>query len=152
MIALIAGEEATRKGTIYYALQHGGFEARPACSPDEAERIVQDHGSASCVLTIDAGTLSTASAAQAWAKLLSDHPRLSAVVTTHAAAGETARQATRGANRILLESPFDAAAVVAGVRRALGKRAAQEAGKMKPVRRTHGAARRQRASPSAPGS
>lgn len=141
MIALIVAEESAAKGPIHFALKHGGFEIRDAASPDAAALIVKDHGCASCVLTIDSKRLSTSRGARSWASFLAEHPTLSAVVTTHTPADDTALEATGGANRLLLENPFDAAAVVAGVRHAVTDPAARDNRTIARVRRPKGEAK-----------
>jgi len=134
LIAVIAGGKPASTGPIGFALEHAGFEIRDAATPDDAALIVKDHGDANCVLTIDARKLSASAGHRTWASFMADHPALSAVVTTHAAADDAALEATRGANRRLLENPFDAAAVVAGVRRAVHEPAPHTGEKMARVR------------------
>jgi DNA-binding NarL/FixJ family response regulator len=135
LIALIVAEETAAKGPIHFALRHGDLETRDVVSPDDAALIVKEHGCASCVLTIDARRLSASRGARSWASFLLDHPTLSAVVTTRTPADEAARRTTGAANRLLLENPFDAAAVVAAVRRALETSAARDESTMKRVPR-----------------
>lgn len=148
MIALIAGEEAAGRGQIHCALVYEGFETSHVSTPDDAECLVRDHGSANCVLTIDARTLSARRGGRTWAAFLAGHPALSVVVTVCGAADDTARQATTGTNRILLENPFDAAAVLAGVRRAVEKPAPRGRRATARVRRSEDEAHRPRGSRS----
>lgn len=120
MIAIIAGEEAADTAAVQYAFAHAGFAPRHVSTPDRAEEVVRDQGCANCVLAIDASLLSAkAGEGPSWASFLADHPALGAVVTSHGRADEVMRKITGVANRVVLENPFDAAAVVAGVRRAV---------------------------------
>ena len=143
VIAVIAGEDGASKGLLHCALRCEGFEARNASTPDEAERILADHGYASCVLTIDARRLGAPGTATSWDSVLAGHPTLRVVITVQGQPSPAARKASAGANRILVQNPFDAAAVMAGVRRAVAEPPAPEARKPRAVRRSERSAARQ---------
>ncbi len=119
MIAIIAEGESADTGAVHYAFEHAGFAPQRVSSPDRAEALVNDEGCANCVLAIDASLLVERGAeGRSWASFLADHPALGAVVTSSGTASDAARRAASEPNRIVLENPFDAAAVVAGVRHA----------------------------------
>jgi len=115
-IALIAGA-GTTSGPIPIALRYGGVEPHPTLTTDEAEEEVGKLGEARCVLVLDAGCLDFPAGQSSWRAFLSRHPALPAVIVACENEGQ-ALSAAREPHRMLLVDPFDAAAVVAAVRRA----------------------------------
>ena len=134
MIAGIVGGERMRRGPIPKALQIAGFETQDLSTAEQAEHEVRRHGPGGSVLVIEAASLGEQAVHAAWSSFLDRCPTVSIVVV---ACGEPVAQVQKsvcGRNRILLEDPFDAAAVVAAVERAsetprMGLRRAPEARK-----------------------
>jgi DNA-binding NtrC family response regulator len=118
MIAMIVGDEDMRMGPIPFALAYAGFEARETCTTDEAEYTVGMHGAKDCVLVVDAGMLDRRAGSATWNTFLTSHRAVAAVVVTRVGAPPEMQAAASEPHRILLENPFDAAAVVAAARRA----------------------------------
>ncbi len=135
MIAIIAGKETADTEAVQYALLHAGFATRRLASPDRAEDLVNEEGCKNCVVAIDARRLAEGSGSRTWASFLNDHPALGAVVTAWSHPDEAAQKATSEANRTIVENPFDAAAVVAGLRKAVSASARREASPMTRVAR-----------------
>jgi hypothetical protein len=128
MIAMIVGDEDMRRGPIPIALAHAGFEAREAFTTDQADCDVGTHGAEDCVLVVDAGSLDSRAGSATWASFLTSHRAVAAVVVARGQVDSEARAVATEPHRILLESPFDAAAVVAAARKASPRRP--------PIRRT----------------
>lgn len=118
MIAMVVGDEDMRKGPISIALDHAGFEARETFTTDEADCDVGTCGAEACVLVVDAGSLASRAGSTTWTSFLTSHRSVAVVVVAHGQADSEARAVASQPHRILLENPFDAAAVVAAVRRA----------------------------------
>lgn len=118
MIAMVVGDEGMRAGPIPIALASAGFEPCHTLTTDEAEWSVQEHGAQACVLIVDAGSLDRRAGSATWSSFLTRCSGVPAVVVSRGEAGPEARAAAENPHRILLEDPFDAAAVVAAARRA----------------------------------
>ena len=118
MIALIVGDEDMRRGPIAFALAYGGFEAYETFTTDEADGDVSRHGAEDCVLIIDADALDSRAGSTSWVTFLTSHHTVPAVVVARGTVDPEARAVASEPHRILLENPFDAAAVVAAARRA----------------------------------
>jgi hypothetical protein len=122
MIAMIAGSEEMRRGPIPLALAHAGFEPRQTFTTDEVDATLGRYGPKGCVLVLEAGSLDRRAGSATWSGYLMSHRALPAVVVTR---GEPipGMQAMAGeAHRILVECPFDAAAVVVAARQASSSR------------------------------
>jgi len=116
VIALIVGELG--RGPAPLALERAGFEARTTDSVQAAEWDVQNEGEDGCVVVLDATALEGAGDGD-WGSLLDRHPALPAVALQ---GGDAARaRLGRSAHRLVLAEVFDAAAVVAAVRRVVAK-------------------------------
>lgn len=116
MIVLIVGELG--RGPAPLALEGAGFEARGTDSVQAAEWDVQNEGEDGCVLVLDAAALEGAADGD-WGSFLERHPALPVVVLR---GGDEARaRLGRRAHRLVLAEVFDAAAVVAAVRRVVAK-------------------------------
>ena len=111
-----------RKGPIPIALAHAGFEAREIFTTDEADCAVGTHGAGACVLVVDAGSLDSRAGSATWNSFVTSHRTVAAVVVARGKADPEARAVASEPHRILLENPFDAAAVVAAARRASSPR------------------------------
>ncbi len=118
MIAIIVGDENMKRGPIPIALVHAGFEARETFTTDEADRDIGTHGADACVLVLDAGSLDSRAGSATWTTFLTNHRAVAAVVVARGKADPEARLVASEPHRILVEDPFDAAAVVAAARRA----------------------------------
>lgn len=118
MIALIVSEPGTPRGLLAYALDFAGLDTREVLSVHQAGSLVRQLGSRNCVVVIEAESLSDAPGSGTWRAFLRSRSELPAVVTACAPANSATRHLIAGRYRILLENPFDAAAVVAAVRRA----------------------------------
>ena len=114
MIAIIGGG-SVQGGPIPMALVLAGFEACEVESADDAKRRLRRYGPGECMLVLDARSLERER--ESWADLLEDS-RAAAVVLAYGEADPTARTLTEAPHRILVENPFDAAAVVAAAIRA----------------------------------
>jgi DNA-binding NtrC family response regulator len=117
VIAMIVGDEAMRQGPVPLALAHAGFETRDAHATQDADSGVERHGAAECVWIVDTRMLEARAVGAEWSAFLIHRRELPAVVIAHGAARPEVRAATREPNRVLLEDPFDAAAVVMAARR-----------------------------------
>jgi DNA-binding NtrC family response regulator len=122
VIAILVGHEDMRGGPIPIALEHAGIEAREIATTDEADAWVERHGAQACVLLVEAGCLRERTGSGSWTGFLVGHRALPAVVVAAAGAAAEARAVSREPHRILLENPFDAAAVVEAVQRAAATR------------------------------
>lgn len=118
MIALIVGEAQARRGPLGLAFAHAGFEPRGISTPDDAAREVAAHGAEACLLVVDAHALERGAGGASWTGLLTRHADLAAVLVARGPARSEAPALVREPHRVLLEDPFDAAAVVAAARRA----------------------------------
>jgi len=116
MIAIIA-DGYLENGPIPLALALAGFEACEINSPEDAAGRLGQYGPHDCMLVLDTRSLGSEEDSKSWGHLLDD-PRVMAVVVAHGEASPWARALTRVPHRILLENPFDAAAVVAAADRA----------------------------------
>jgi DNA-binding NtrC family response regulator len=114
MIAMLVGDESLRSGPIALALAHAGFETRTAQGVEDVERL----GAGDCVLVVDAEALASQPGASRWAGFLARPAAPPAVLVAHGAPSPAVRAAALGPQRILVEDPFDAAAVVAAILRA----------------------------------
>jgi DNA-binding NtrC family response regulator len=122
MIAMVAGSQDLRRGPIPIALAHAGFEARATFTTDEADCTVGLHGAKNCVLVVDVGSLHRRAGSATWNGFLNSHRAVPAVVVTRGEVHPEIRATASAAHRIVLESPFDAAAVVVAVRQASSSR------------------------------
>ena len=111
MIAIIADGVDVASGPIPIALAHAGFDPHEIRTTDEAARCLETHGPKDCVLVVQVGSL-FARAAE-WLALLREHGAVAAVIVARGEAAADARAAARAPHRILLEDPFDAAAIAA---------------------------------------
>jgi predicted exporter len=118
MIALVAGKETLRSGPVPIALTYAGLDARAVLTTEDADEQIDRHGTRACVLVIDAESLDATTAGDAWTAFLAKHPALPAVVISHGPAQSHAKAMTLDPHRMLVEDPFDAAAVVNATRRA----------------------------------
>jgi hypothetical protein len=116
MIAII-GDDYLENGPIPIALALAGFEACETKSPEDAAGRLGQYGPHDCMLVLDARSLESGGDIKSWNHLLED-PRVAAVVVTSDGANPWVRAHTQAPNRILLENPFDAAAVVTAAIRA----------------------------------
>jgi hypothetical protein len=116
MIAII-GDDYFENGPIPIALALAGFEACEIKSPEDAAGRLDQHGPHDCMLVLDARSLELEGDSKSWSHLLDD-PRVAAVVVACGEASPWARALTQAPHRILLENPFDAAAVAAAAARA----------------------------------
>jgi DNA-binding NtrC family response regulator len=142
VIAIIAADSDVRKGPIPLALAHAGFETQEIATTDDAARAVGAHGAKNCVLVVAADSLEQRAGSSTWSAFLESHPKVAATVVASGRLDRAARAVTSGRRRVLVESPFDAAAVVSAARRAVAvRRRASEA-----ERRRASEAERRRAS------
>lgn len=116
MIAMIVGPEDMRNGPIPVALAHAGIAVRGTFTTDQAQSTLDAHGAEHCVLVLDADALDARAGSSTWAAFLDTNGRVPAVIVARGRVDAAARSRAR-AHRIPLEDPFDAAAVVAAVRR-----------------------------------
>jgi hypothetical protein len=114
--AIIAGDESFKSGPIPIALAHAGFEVCECKDPSDAADRIGEHRPCECMLVLDAGSLESDD--PRWGRLLGDHERVAAVVVSLGGASPEARTLAQVPHRVLLEAPFDAAAVVAAAIRA----------------------------------
>ncbi|HXV36411.1 MAG TPA: hypothetical protein VEC18_04660, partial [Myxococcota bacterium] len=77
---------------------------------------IGEHRPCECMVVLDAGSLEADD--PRWGRLLGDDERVAAVVVSLGSASPEARALTQVPHRVLLEAPFDAAAVVAAAIRA----------------------------------
>jgi hypothetical protein len=119
VIAGIVGDEGMRRGPIPIALQIAGFETHDLSTAEQAEHRIRSRDPRGWVLVIDAESLERRESGGrlTWSSFLSRRPALSVVVVAYGEAAAGVRDAAWGWNRILLEDPFDAAAVVAAAER-----------------------------------
>jgi predicted exporter len=122
VIALLVGHEDMRCGPIPIALEHAGIEPREMTTTDEADVCVERHGAQACVLLVEADCLRDRAGRGSWTRFLVGHDALPAVVVASAGVDAEVRAVSRAPHRILLENPFDAAAVVRAVERAAATR------------------------------
>jgi DNA-binding NtrC family response regulator len=125
MIAMVAGSAEMRRGPVPVALAHAGFEVRDTSTTDAADCTVGEHGASSCVLIVDAGSLDRRAGSATWSRFLDSHRAVPAVVVTRGEAHPELHAAAREGHRVLLESPFDTAAVVVAARQASSHRRLQ---------------------------
>jgi predicted exporter len=118
MLAIVVGNENMQNGPIPIALEIVGFEPREVSTIDEAARVLGALGAKDCIVIVHADALGSRAASSRWAKFLADHPALAAVVVARGEADPGARAVAIAPHRILLEDPFDAAAVAAAALRA----------------------------------
>ena len=118
-ITTIVGDESLRNGLIPIALAYGGVGVCHASTTDQANRALAAHGVESCLLLLRADALGARTGRMTWRELLETHEGLAAVVIADEEPGPEVRSVCGGSHRILLENPFDGAAVVAAVRRAV---------------------------------
>jgi DNA-binding NtrC family response regulator len=118
MLALIAQPE-TMSGPIPVALRYGGLEPRPTSTTEEAEKELGTSSAGACVLLLDAGSLDVGAGPGTWRAFLSRHPALPVVIVAHEDSDLAANAVGREPHHVLLVDPFDAAAIVAAVRRAI---------------------------------
>jgi hypothetical protein len=119
MIAIIHGEYF-EEGPIPIALALAGFEACEIRSAQEAAGRIDQSGAHDCMLVLDARSLGSDGDAESWNRLLDD-PRVSAVIVACGEPSPSARAAAQAPHRILIENPFDPAAVVAAAARAAAR-------------------------------
>jgi hypothetical protein len=124
VIAVIVGGEEMQRGPIPLALAHAGFDAHEASSADAADVEVSSGAEDDCVLILDSGCLDRPANGGTWRSFLAGRERLPAVVVACGRVPEGARGLAAEPHRIVLESPFDAAAVVAAARQASERRRA----------------------------
>ncbi len=117
-IALVVCESGAPRGPISFALAHAGFDTREVCTTDEAEALIEASGARSCVLIVDAERLPRKCGQATWSAFLGSRAGIPLVVASREGADEATRAEVRAARGILVEGPFDAAAVVAAARRA----------------------------------
>lgn len=122
MIAMIAGSQEMRRGPIPLALAHAGFEPRQTFTTDEVDVTIGRYGPKGCVLVLDAASLDRRAGSATWGRCLTSHRALPAVVVTRGERHPGMQAVANEAHRILLECPFDAAAVVVAVREASSSR------------------------------
>jgi hypothetical protein len=117
LIALIAGIDM-QTGPVPIALGYAGIETRPVATTDEVEEQLGRSGAERCVLVLDARGLDVRAGRSTWSALLSRQPALRAVIVAHQDARAAAASAIGAQpHRLLAVDPFDAAAIVAAVRR-----------------------------------
>lgn len=121
MIAIIVNGSAMWSGPIPLALEHAGFETRPAETTDQAGFDVRNHGCEGCVVVVESSALGRRAGTATWTSFLAAHSSVPAVVIVWGEADTLARGACDAPHRLLLENPFDAAAVVAATRRAASR-------------------------------
>ena len=120
-IALVAREGGAPCGSVELALAHEGFETLEACTPDVVEAALErleGRATRRCVLVVGTEMLSLRRGSATWSACLQQRPGLALVVVSLWRADDATRAAVRAAGGILVEGPFDAAAVVAAARRA----------------------------------
>jgi hypothetical protein len=105
-------------GPLYFALAYEGFDVREVRDPAEVEAGIGPARARGCVLLVEAERLAAPRRDTGWGAFLRAHPGLPLVVASLQRVDEDTRAAVRAARGILLEGPFDAAAVVAAARRA----------------------------------
>jgi hypothetical protein len=106
------------------ALEHAGFAVRDAFDSDEAASIARASGSG-CVLVLGAELLSLPGGGAAWLRLKREVPRLALAVVSRGEALPAALKRLRSA--LVLENPFDGAAIARAAHTALAR--------VRPVRR-----------------
>jgi hypothetical protein len=136
VIAIIAADSDVHRGPIPLALAHAGFETQEIATTDEAERAVGAHGVKNCVLVVGTDSLERRAGTATWSAFLASHPAVAATVVVAGRPDPAARALAGGPRRILVESPFDAAAVVSAARRAVAVR--RGATRRQPQRRRMG--------------
>jgi DNA-binding response OmpR family regulator len=112
MIVMIVTDPGKPRGLLAYAFDLAGMDTREVLSVYQADSLVLQFGSRNCVLVIEVEALESGT----WRAFLRSRSRLPVVVTACAAASYAIRDLVAEEGRILLEDPFDAAAVVAAVR------------------------------------
>jgi len=117
-IAMIVGT-ALREGPFRWGLEHAGYQVRDMVTTDQAAACVQIHGTGACLLALDARSLDERDGSATWRTLLERMPDLPAVLVACGGTPPRAREAAHQLHRVLVEEPFDAAAVVAGATAAL---------------------------------
>jgi hypothetical protein len=117
-IAWVASEAGAPRGPLYFALAYEGFDAREVSNPAQIEAAIERDGTRGCVLVVSAEMLPLPRDRATWGAFLSAHPGIPLVVAALECADEATHAAVQAARGILLEGPFDAAAVVAAARRA----------------------------------
>lgn len=116
MIALIVGNGKPGNEPLTLAFAHAGFEPRGIASAEDAAGVLAACGAMACVLVAETRFLEQPANRSGWARLLTRHPELAAVFVARGPARSAVVAPAR--HRVLLEDPFDAAAVVAAARRA----------------------------------
>jgi hypothetical protein len=123
VIAMIAGGEDTRRGPLPLAFAHAGFEPCELLDTDEADRLLAARGPGSCVLVLDVGSLDPGAGSAGWTRYLARHRDVPAVVVARGGVDVEVRAVASGEpHRVLVDSPFDPAAVVAAARQAASAR------------------------------
>jgi DNA-binding NtrC family response regulator len=117
-IALVVCEAGAPRGPLYFALAHEGFDPREVSTTEEAEALVEARDARSCVVVLDAEMLPLRRGRSTWDAFLRARAGIPLVVASRERADEATRSAVRAARGMLVEGPFDAAAVVAAAQRA----------------------------------
>lgn len=119
MIAMIVGDEFLRRGPIPWALERAGFHPRETFTTDEAHFDLENHGHEGCVLVVDAHFLGTRAGSRTWATFLNRMPDLPAVVVELGSGKGPGATRALEPGRVVVLNPFDPAAVVSAVQRAV---------------------------------
>jgi len=118
MIVLVVSDMGAPRGLLACAFDFAGLDVREVVSVHQAASLVREFGSRNCLVVIEAESLSASPGSGTWRAFLRSRSELPVVVTACAPASPAIRDLVAGRDRILLEDPFDAAAVVAAVQRA----------------------------------
>lgn len=117
MIVIVVTQPGAPRGLLRYALELAGLETREVVSVEQADSVVRRTGSRNCVVVIEAESLSDAPRSGTWRTFLRSWSELPVVAIARADTHDSIRDLVARRDRILLENPFDAAAVVAAVRK-----------------------------------
>jgi len=117
MLALIVSEWGAPRGPLPYAFGLAGLDTREVLSVSQADSLVRSLGSGDCVVVIEAEYLSEEPGCGRWGAFLRRRSEIPVVVTACSQTHASIRNLLAGRDWILLESPFDAAAVVSAARR-----------------------------------
>lgn len=111
MISIVACRSDVFEDRVANAVRDCGFRVRYARTADQAEYLVKANGPESCLVVVEADLLPEGPPEDTWERFIHRWPQLPLLVTAPGRADEALRRMVRERNGVLLEDPFDAAAI-----------------------------------------